>query len=71
MYKDYDFMLAVFHGTEKRPWLFFISMKNSHIKIWIKNRRLASLEYPLRSFAETGHNLPEGKAGEPPAEGSY
>lgn len=48
-----------------------MELKNSHIKNGIKNRRLASLEYPLRSFAETGHNLPEGKAGEPPAEGSY
>jgi hypothetical protein len=46
-------------------------MKNSHIKNGIKNRRLASLEYPLKGFAETGYNYLEGKAGEPPAEGSY
>jgi hypothetical protein len=46
-------------------------MKNSHIKIWIRNRRLASVEYPLKGFVEAGYNYLEGKAGEPPAEGSY
>lgn len=46
-------------------------MKNSHIKIWIRNRRLASVEYPLKGFVEAGYNYLEGKAGEPPAEGRY
>jgi len=48
-----------------------MKLKNSHIKNGIKNRRLASLEYPMISFTEAGHYLSEGKAGEPPAEGSY